>query len=68
MAIQAPRLNDSASGTSSTSTHPVATSCCRRSRAASASPVAATMPSATTVAMPITSDGPNVPTARMNAP
>ncbi len=68
VAIQAPRLKDRASGTSSASAHPAAMSRGRRSRAPSARPVAATTPKATTVAIPITYDGPNVPTARMSAP
>lgn len=68
VAIQAPRLKESASGSSSTRAHPEAMTRCRADTRPSAIPTAHTRPSETAVAMPITSCGPKVPTARMFAP
>ncbi len=69
VAIQEPRLKDSTSGTISSSAVPPAA---RRTRlgspGASAAAVATTSPYATTVAMPMMSPGPKVPTARMSSP
>ncbi len=68
VAIQAPRLKDSASGSRRASAHPAATTRCRTAVRPSASPVAHTSPKDTTVAMPITSCDPKVPTARIISP
>lgn len=68
VAIHAPRLNDSASGGSSASAHTTADVRCRTGPEPSASASAHTSPKATTVAMPITSVGPKVPTARTSSP
>lgn len=68
VAIHAPRLKESASGTSSASAEQAAITRCRTGVRPSASPTAQIRPNATTVAMPITSCGPKVPTARMFSP
>lgn len=69
VAIHTPRLNESTSGSTSASETPPAI---RRTRCgspgASATAVATTSPNATTVAMPMTSPGPKVPTARTSWP
>lgn len=68
VAIHAPRLNDRTSGRKSS---PAQTSAAVRVRPGplpSAIPVTMTSPYDTTVAMPITSVGPKVPTARMSSP
>ncbi|CAM5422329.1 hypothetical protein SVIOM74S_01851 [Streptomyces violarus] len=68
VAIHAPRLKESASGSSSTKAHAVAATRCRTDTRPSAIPTAHTRPRETAVAMPITSCGPKVPTARMFSP
>ena len=68
VAIHAPRLNDSASGSSSTSVHTAAAVRCRAGPDPSASPSAHTSPKDTTVAIPMTSVAPKVPTARISSP
>lgn len=68
MAIHAPRLNDTARGSTSSAEQASAQARCFAVAGASARPTAHTSPNDTTVAIPMTSPAPKVPTARMFSP